>query len=149
MAEEIQEIEDKQVVPMDDFLKENVDTAPITKDIKLDRFKSPFRVKALTADEVNELRKDASTITFNKRTHAKTTQMDSEKYSDLMIAKAVITPDLNNAQLQESWGRVADPAGTLRAMLYAGESKQITDAISELAGMNQDNLDEEVDEVKK
>jgi hypothetical protein len=147
MTESIEET--TNVVPMDDFLKQNVDTAPLTRDVKLDRFKSPFKVKALTADEITELRKDATTITFNKRTHAKDTQVDQERYSDAMISKAVITPNLNNAELQESWGRVADPAGTLRAMLYAGEYKAISDAISELSGLNQDNLDDEVEEVKK
>ena len=58
------------------------------------------------------------------------------------------SPDLDNAELQDFYGTQGDPAGTLKAMLLAGEYADITEKLLELNGFG-DNEDDYQEEVKK
>lgn len=65
-----------------------------------------------------------------------------------MLIKAVVFPDFNDQEIQESYGTIADPAGTARAMLLAGEYTDLMEAIQEVSGFEK-SFDNDVDEVKK
>lgn len=133
---------------VEDFLAENVKSKVETKNVKFDGFKSPFVIKALTADEFSELQKQATTSYINKKTHQRVQESDQNKLVDLMMSKAVIQPDLNDEKLQKSWGCIADPAGVLKKMLNAGQYTDLGNAIQELSGFDIDSIDNYVEQAK-
>ncbi|MBH9985207.1 hypothetical protein [Lactobacillus sp. M0390] len=133
---------------VEDFLAENVKSKVETKNVKFDGFKSPFVIKALTADEFSELQKQATTSYINKKTHQRVQESDQNKLVDLMMSKAVIQPDLNDEKLQKSWGCIADPAGVLKKMLNAGQYTDLGNAIQELSGFDIDSIDNFVEQAK-
>jgi hypothetical protein len=136
-----------QQVNVNDFL---IDTADIldTKKIKFEQFKTPWEVKAVTSEEWNQLNKKAQ-IKSRSKSGAIVASTDENKLNDLLIEHSVVTPDLQNATIQEHFGTVGDPAGTARAMLKPGQFGHLNQLIIEVNGLDDLSLDELVDEVKK
>ena len=133
---------------VNDFLRENVDTSDQTKEVKFGRFKSPFVIKALGADENSNLQKQATKKNFNKKTRQWVSEVNQDKYVDLMIEASVVTPDLNNAELQKNWDSIADPSGLLKKMLLAGEYGELATQIQEISGFDAEDINYQRDEVK-
>ena len=124
---------------VEDFLFENVGSPVEEKEVKLDRFKSPFKIKSLTADEVSALRK----------THKYEQDTDENQFQDLVVAEAVVSPNLNNEKLQTSWGCIAKPEEVLKKMLKVGEYTELSQAIMDLSGLNDDDSSEDLVEEAK
>lgn len=133
---------------VDDFLAENVKKETETQEFKVKGFKSPIVIKALSANEFNEIQKQATTSYLNKKTHQRVQETDQNKVVDLMMAAAVVQPDLNNEKLQKSWGCIADPAGVLKKMLNAGQYIDLGQAIQDLSGFDIDNIENYVKQAK-
>lgn len=129
------------------FLKENVEKLKHVN-VRFKRFSAPFKIKPLSTKDMNELRKQNTVATFDKRTHQQVKQVNQERLTDAMIVKALIEPDLNNQQLQESYGTVADPVGTIQEMLSAGEYTDLVDYIEKASGF-ETSIEEDIETVKK
>ena len=52
-----------------DFLMENVGSPNREEEVNLKRFKSPFKIRGLDAEEISEIRKQDTRRVFNRRTH--------------------------------------------------------------------------------
>lgn len=134
---------------VEDFLFENVGSPVEEKEIKLERFKSPFKIKSLTADEVSELRKQATKRVLNRKTHRYEQVTDENQFQDLVVAEAVVSPNLNSEKLQTSWGCIARPEAILKKMLKVGEYTELSQAIMDLSGLNDDDSSEDLVEEAK
>lgn len=126
-----------------DFLFETVGRVSETKKIKFKRFKSPITIKALSAEDLTLLRKRATTRTLNRATRLMEQNFDSDKFTTLVMTESVVNPDLNNAQLQKSWGCVGQPEKLLEKMLLAGEYNSLAEEVLELSGVGAVDLIEE------
>ena len=74
-------------------------------------------------------------------------ELDTTKYISKLICASIVEPNLNNAQLQDSYG-VKTPEDLLFEMVdVAGEYNDLTAFVQELSGLN-DDMDELVDEAK-
>lgn len=145
MAEE----ENNKQVSISDFLAQNVANNDATQEVKFDRFKSPFVVKAVDAQRAGELRKQA-THRVRNRAGLSTQETDNDRYVDLLIVESLVTPDPNNAQLQTSWGTPGDAVGTLKKMLKVGEYADLAEAVQKVSGFDlDDDIDENREAVKK
>ena len=132
-----------------DFLRQNVDTSVKTKEIKFSRFKSPFVIKPVTAEENSALQKQATIKKRDKRTQMTTTDVDQQKYVDGLVLASLVSPDVNAKELQESWGTLGDPSATLKNMLFVGEYTELLDQIQELSGFDlEENVEDLADKVK-
>jgi len=131
------------------FLKQNVDFEPLTKEIPFKRFADPFVIREVTNKELDGLRKQSTTRRKNPQTGQIEVTQDQEKFGELMVVKSVITPDLTDKELQESYGCLADPVGLLKSMLRVGELTDLSNEVTKLSGINQDNLKDLTDEAKK
>ncbi|TPR48177.1 hypothetical protein DY037_07235 [Apilactobacillus micheneri] len=138
--------EENQNVTVNDFLAQNV-KQPETKEVKFDRFNSPFKIKAINTKELNQLQKDCSTTKRDRRTGQVMKNTDQEMLNNKMVQKALLVPDLTNEELQNSYGTIGDPMGTLNSMLLAGEYADLVQEIQEVSGF--ESADEMVDDVKK
>lgn len=127
--------------------KENVFYA--ASDSFLDENGEPLKweLRCLSSNEDSKLRESC---TFEKQVRGKkgqfTKEFNSEKYVALMIATSVVSPDLMNAELQDSYG-VKDKIDLLQSMLLPGEYTNLLNKVQEINGFDKD-VDDLVEEVK-
>lgn len=134
-------------VSIADFLAENVAPAQETKEIKFKRFKSPFKVRSLTGEDVNRLRREATKRVLNRKTHQYENETDQNEFISKVVAESVVVPDLLNEKLQRSYGVIGDPEKLLGAMLSAGEYSVLANEVTELSHLDGD-MNALVDEAK-
>lgn len=129
------------------FLRANRVEQETTKKVKLKSFAEPFVISTITEKENDVLKVQATSKRRNKSGNM-ISDLDTDKYSDLLVAKCVVSPDLENAELQQDWGTPGDDIGTLKAMTLAGEYATLTKEIIDFNGFNED-FDDLKEEVKK
>lgn len=131
----------KKEYNVNDFLAENIKQERITKEIKITGYKEPFVIQNITSEEFDQLQKQATSRMISKKTYQEVEKSDSNKFTDLLIEKSVVVPNLNDEKLQKSWGCIAEPAKMLRKMISkAGEYGDLLEAISEISGFDKDSL---------
>lgn len=108
-----------------------------TKDVKASPKMPVITIQALTGTEF-ELARKAGVSRRTGQGGKQEQYTDEGKIQDKMIELAVISPDLNDAKLQDKTGTPGDPAGTLRAMLKAGQFANLMSEIQELAGFDEE-----------
>ena len=136
-----------EATSISDFLAENVAPAQETKEIKFKRFKSAFKVKSLTGEDVNRLRREATKRVLNRKTHQYENETDQNEFISKVVAESVVVPDLLNEKLQRYYGVIGDPEKLLGAMLSAGEYSVLANEVTELSHLDGD-MNALVDEAK-
>ena len=129
-----------------DFLLENVQRDE-TKEVTLERFKSPFVIRSID-ESLNDTLKKRATIKKKNRQGMTIPEFNNERYIDSLMVACVVTPDLKDAQLQESYHTVGDEAATLKTMLKIGEYNRLMQEIQSLNGFDED-INDLVEEAKK
>ena len=127
-----------ETTSISDFLAENVAPARETKEIKFKRFKSPFKIRSLTGEDVNRLRREATKRVLNRKTHQYENETDQNGFISKVVAESVVVPDLLNEKLQRSYGVIGDPEKLLGAMLSAGEYSVLANEVTELSHLDGD-----------
>ena len=108
MAGAVEKIENKKVVVSNRFKDEKGKAIP-------------FEIKALSADENDELqRRCMVNVPVPGQRGQYTRELDQIKYTAMLLTESVVYPDLNEAELQDSYG-VRGAESLLRKMLYTGE----------------------------
>lgn len=130
-------------VSIKDFLRKR---QPVTQELSFDGFGAPFIIREMTNKE-NESLQSQFTHTERNRAGQKVIQVDTDKYTNALLVKSVVQPDLTSKELQEAYGTLGDAAETLKVMLSMGEFNTLTQAVLDLSGLN-DTLEKETDEVK-
>jgi len=117
--------------------------AEITEDIAIKRLNTNFTIKALSGDDIDAIREQATKVVpVGKK---KELQVDEKEVARLLVAKAVVKPDFNDADLKKHYGAV-DASDCVQKALLAGEIAKLQGAIFELSGFGDE--DEAVEEVK-
>lgn len=113
--------------------------------VQFERFEEPIIIEAISERENDRLKK-AATKTRIAKGGRRISDLDTDAYTDQLIVRCVVSPDLDNAELQAFYGTQGDPAETLKAMLLAGEYAEVTEKLLELNGFGDDenNFEEEV-----
>ncbi len=114
------------------------------KEVKVSEKLPAFKLRALTGTELDRAQRLA-TVSYKAKGGMPMKSQDQSKFLDKLVEMSVITPELDNSELQEHYGTVGDPAGTARAMLKAGEYQDLINAIQELSGFDEED---EIEEVK-
>lgn len=122
---------------VNDFLAENIKQERITKEIKITGYKQPFVIQSITSEEFDAMQKQATKRLISKKTYQEVEKTDNNKFTDLLIEKSVVVPNLNDEKLQKSWGCIAEPAKLLRKMISkAGEYGDLLEAIQKISGFD-------------
>ena len=131
-----------------DFLFENLGNVDETRDVKFKRIKKPFKIKALSAESLTQLRKRATTRQLNRQTRLHEQIFDGDKFTSLVMTESVVFPDLNDAQLQKSWGCIGQPEKMLEKSLKTGlrEGFIKKSEVLDLSGVN--DTDELIEDAK-
>lgn len=135
------------------FMAQNVARIENKKIVVSNRFKDPetgkpmeWEIRALTNEENDDLQRRAMVnIPVVGQRGAFTRELDNVKYSAMLLAASVVYPDLNDAELQDSYG-VKTPEALINKMLYMREATVLAQEIAKLS--NFDNLPEAVTEAK-
>lgn len=130
-------------VSIKDFLRKR---QMATKEVKFKGFPAPFVIQEITNEENEKLQKSVTKIT-KTRSGQVTQNMDQDKYAKKLILDSVIQPDLNSEELQQFYGTLADPYGTLKKMLSIGELTALIQEVNKLSGVDE-ALDDKVEDAK-
>lgn len=65
---------------LQEFLMSNQDDIQATAEVAVSGFPVPFTIKSITEGENKAIRKSCQKITFDKKTHQKTTETDQDLY---------------------------------------------------------------------
>jgi hypothetical protein len=133
------------------FLATNVAKVENKKVVISNRFKDDkgqpikWELKTLSADDNDVLeRRCYVNVPIVGRKGQFTRELDRNKYTSLLLAETVVFPDLNNAELQDSYG-VKTPEDLLKKMLTLAEYNKLAE---EMANASSENLNDLVDEAK-
>ena len=113
----------------------------VRKKVFMKRFGVDFEVRALTPDEVNKITQRSTRLTGKKEK-----VFDEDMFNYLTIAKACVTPNWEDKELQDALG-VADAIGAIKKRLLFGEVATILQTIGELNGFDQSDS-EQIEEAK-
>lgn len=106
----------------------------------------PWEIKALTAEENEELqRRCMVNVPVPGQRGQYTRELDQIKYTAMLLTESVVFPDLNNAELQDSYN-VKGADALLRKMLYASEYNKLAEEVAAVS--NIENLAALVEEAK-
>lgn len=106
-----------------------------------------WELQSVTSDEDEALRKTCTKrIPVPGKRGQYTQETDFEKYLGLLAAKCVVYPNLNAAELQDSYGVMGADA-VLKKMLKPGEYQDLLKKVQEINGFDI-GMDELVEEAK-
>ena len=114
----------------------------ITDQVKIKRLGTEFTIKALTGEDIDKIRDQATGPVKNgKKMEMK---VNEEEVARLLIVKATVEPDFSNADLLSHFG-ATDAGECVQKALLAGEIMTLQTAILTLSGFNDED---EIEEVK-
>ena len=117
------------------FLRPDVLPAKEMEVVLSDRFRDengqpvPFKLRGISEDENARIRRSCQRQT----SAAEQPAFDRENYLRRFTAACVVSPDLKNQSLQQSWGVMGEEA-LLGVMLTAGEFARLFAAAREVCG---------------
>lgn len=99
-----------------------------------------WELTSITATENQKLRKDSQrNVPVPGKRGQYTQELDVTAYQAKLAARCVVFPDLNNAELQESYG-VMTAEQLIGTMLLPGEFDNLIVAITDLCGFSDTEL---------
>lgn len=116
------------------FLAGNVEKRENQKVVISERFKDngkpvEWEIRSISADEDEVIRKSCTKkIPVPGKRGQYTNEFDANTYLAKLASKAVVFPDLNDAELQNSYG-VMGAEQLLKSMLYKDEFDKLTEVI--------------------
>jgi hypothetical protein len=135
------------------FMKENVEDLGVVEVEVSKRFKDKdgnpvkWQIKAIDSERDSLIKKECTKkVAVNGKKGQYIPETDTDKYLARVCVACIIYPDLNNAELQDSYG-VKSGDALLNKMLLAGEFAELKATIMEINGFDM-SMDELVDEAK-
>ena len=126
------------------FLKGNVGDV-VNAQLKLERFSEPISLRPLTPDEGDAITKLCYINKAGKKGKQER-EFDVAKYNREICLASIVHPDLNNTEIQESYGVMG--ADSLYSKLFLlGEANEILQEIMDISGFNS-SIDEEIEKAK-
>ncbi|WP_336638385.1 phage tail assembly chaperone [Lysinibacillus fusiformis] len=114
----------------------------ITAQVKIKRLGTEFTIKALTGEDIDKIRDQATYPTKNgKKTELK---VNEEEVARLLIVKAVVSPDFADSSLLKHF-EASDAGECVQKALLAGEVAALQNEILMLSGFDDE---EEIEEAK-
>ncbi|CAM3905409.1 MULTISPECIES: phage tail assembly chaperone [Paenibacillus] len=105
----------------------------------------PWKLRSITEEQNSEIRK-MSTRKVKGKGGIYTPELDPAEYMARLMTSCVVFPDLQNADLQKSYG-VKGAEVLLRKMLLPGEFAALGERVQTMNGFDQD-INDLVEEVK-
>lgn len=134
------------------FMRPNVEQVANARYAASPRFKGEdgkpleWEICCISADEYAQIRSGCiSHVPVVGKKNQFTQKLDTYKFQSKVCARCTVFPDLNNAELQNSWG-VVKPEELVGTMLIGGEFDDYVTEVFRINGFKTEN--EMVDEAK-
>ena len=134
------------------FMRPNVEQIANTKYAASPRFRGEdgkpleWEIRCISADEYARIRSDCiRQVPVPGKKNQFAQRLDTYAFQARVCARCTVFPDLNNAELQNSWG-VVKPEELLGAMLIGGEFDDYVTEVFQANGFKTEN--DLVDEAK-
>ncbi|RXZ84702.1 phage portal protein [Paenibacillaceae bacterium] len=133
------------------FFAQNVQSELTEEFVVSERFKEDngasikWELKTLTESE-NEMIRKSATRSVKGKNGARSTETNPEDYVAKLAVASVVYPDLQSADLQQSYG-VMGADNLLKKMLLSGEYANLLAKVQELNGFDRD-INDMAEEVK-
>jgi hypothetical protein len=140
------------------FFADNVEESEVVEYVASPRFKDKegnplkWQLKAVSSEECTEIKKKCvKKVPIPGKRGQYTQDFDSTRYNTMMCAATVVYPDLNNAALQDSWGKktgtsIMSAEQLLNVMLIPGELDLLSAKVTEVNGYT--NINDDIEEAK-
>lgn len=126
------------------FLKGNVaETANVS--VKIARFPEEIVLRPLLSEEAEAIQ-DRSFKNVSGKKGKQERTFDVVRYNRDVCAASFVFPDLNDKELQNSYG-VLGAGNLFSKMFYVGESSQILEKVTEISEIDK-STDDEIEEAK-
>ncbi len=135
------------------FLKENKKSKGTTKYIVSNDFVDEkgnpleWTIRAITTRENDAIREECmKDIKVGRGQY--TQKLDTSKYIAKLITAAIVEPNLNDVELQNSYG-VMGAENLIKEMVSnAGEYSNLADFVTSYSGFEDNNINDKIDEAK-
>lgn len=133
------------------FLSGNAERRENKKIVISDRFKDKgklveWEIRSISAEEDEAIRKECTKrVAVAGKKNQYTQDFDTNIYLTKLAARAVVFPDLNDMELQNSY-QVMSAEQLIKAMLYKDEFDALSEELMSFSGSQ--NINDVVDEAK-
>ena len=131
---------------LQDFLMKNEVNTNVRMEVNIKPFPMPFVLKSITEAENKQIRKSCQKVNFNKKTHQKETETDTDLYSNRLLVACCVDPNFKDADLQKRFG-VMGAEALIDKILNPGQYAELIQKVQELNGFDTD-INDLVDEAK-
>lgn len=116
----------------------------ITDTVYMERFGTDFTVKALSTDDVQRLKEEATYYTGNGK--SREAKINEDQLSLLLIVEATVDPNFSDKALMTHYD-AKTPSQCVQKALLPGEFGKLTEAVLRISGLAAPT-EEEIEEVK-
>lgn len=116
-----------------------------TKEVKVGEFPAPFKIRRITAEERQQIEKECVTVRRTRRGNER--DIDTEKWQNKIIARAIVYPDLNAKELQDFYDVMGAEQLVMKIFNLPGDYDTILENILDFSGMLRP-FEDEVNEAK-
>ncbi|GAC41906.1 phage tail assembly chaperone [Paenibacillus popilliae] len=131
---------------LQEFLLQNEIQTEVTVEVNIKPFPVPFVLRSITEAENKEIRKSCQKAKWNKRTHQKEVETDSDLYSNRLLIACCVDPNFKNAELQEKFS-VVSAEDLIDKLLNPGQYTELLQKVQDLNGFDLD-MNDLVEEAK-
>lgn len=130
---------------LQEFLTKNKVENTVTTEVNIKPFPFPFVVKSITEAENKLIRASCQKMEYNKKTHQKELQTDTQTYLSKLVVACTVDPNFKDAELQEKYGVVGAEA-LVEKLLTPGQYGALLQAVNDINSF--DNMEDLVEEAK-
>lgn len=131
---------------LQEFLTANKVETAITTEVNIKPFPYPFVIKTITEAENKEIRKSCQTTEYNKKTHQKETNTNTDAYLTKLVIACTVDPCFKDAELQEAYG-VMGAEALVEKLLAPGQYAKLLQAVNDINSFDND-MEELIEEAK-
>lgn len=122
---------------LDEFLQNDFIAEERIQEVEINGFPYPFVIKSITEGENKAIRNTCRKITFDKKTHQKDVEVDSDLYNNRLIIACCVEPNFKDAETQRSQG-VVGAEKLLDKILDPGQYTDLLLAVQNILGFSDD-----------
>lgn len=122
---------------LDEFLQNDFIAEEKTQEVEIKGFPYPFKIKSITEGENKAIRNTCKKVTFDKKTHQKDTEVDSDLYNNRLIIACCVEPNFKDAETQKRQG-VVGAEKLLDKILDPGQYTDLLLAVQSILGFTDD-----------
>lgn len=100
----------------------------------------PWELRVVPNKEITEISRACKKKEYIAKTRDYKIVTDTERFNCALVCASVVYPDLNNAELQDSYG-ACGAEDLVKIMLTPGEYTDLVSAVSEVCGFQTDMSD--------